>query len=67
MLQGSRHKLQAEADIGSEIQGESLDAKLKKIKDKAANASANAQLQEMKRQMAARQAQADAAGGPKKL
>ncbi len=47
-------KLQAEADIGSEIQGDSLDAKLAKIKDKAANSSARAQLDEMKRQMAAR-------------
>lgn len=47
-------KMQAEADIGSEIQGDSLDAKLKKIKDKAANSSARSQLDEMKRQMAAR-------------
>jgi len=47
-------KLQAEADIGSEIQGDSLDAKLAKIKEKAANSSARSQLDEMKRQMAAR-------------
>lgn len=53
-------KLQAEADIGSEIQGDSLDAKLQRIKDKAANSSAKSQLEEMKRQMAARrQAQAE--------
>ncbi len=58
-------KLQAEADIGSEIQGESLDAKLSKIKDKAANASARAQLAQMKRQMEARRA-ATAEGGVKK-
>lgn len=49
-------KLQAEADIGSEIQGDSLDMKLKKIKDKAANSSARSQLDEMKRQMNGRKA-----------
>lgn len=58
-------KLQAEADIGSEIQGDSLDAKLAKIKDKAANSSAKAQLAEMKRQMEGRKASA-AEGGVKK-
>ncbi len=58
-------KLQAEADIGTEIQGDSLDAKLAKIKEKAANSSARAQLQEMKRQMEARK-QAAAEGGVKK-
>ena len=58
-------KLQAEADIGSEIQGDSLDAKLAKIKEKAANSSARAQLSEMKRQMDARKASA-AEGGVKK-
>ena len=53
-------KLQAEADIGSEIQGDSLDAKLQRIKEKAANSSARTQLEEMKKQMAARrQAQAE--------
>ena len=51
-------KLQAEADIGSEIQGDSLDAKLSKIKEKAANSSARAQLAEMKRQMEARRSAA---------
>jgi phage shock protein A len=47
-------KLQAEADIGSELQGDSLDSKLAKIKEKAGNASARAQLAAMKQQMAAR-------------
>jgi len=47
-------KLQAEADIGSELQGDSLDAKLKRIKEKAANHSAQGQLDELKKQMAAR-------------
>jgi phage shock protein A len=51
-------KLQAEADIGSEIQGDSLDAKLSKIKEKAANSSARVQLAEMKRQMEARRSAA---------
>ncbi len=55
-------KLQAEADIGSEIQGDSLDAKLAKIKDKAANSSARAQLAEMKRQMDARRTAATEGG-----
>lgn len=54
-------KLQAEADIGTEIQGGSLDAKLAKIKEKAANSSAKAQLEQMKKQMAARKSAAAAA------
>lgn len=56
-------KLQAEADIGSEIKGDSLDQKLAKIKERAHNASARTQLAEMKRQMAARVPEG---GGPKK-
>ena len=56
---------EAEADVGSELKGESLDAKLAKIKGKAASASAKAQLEEMKKQMAARRA-AQEAGGVKK-
>ena len=58
-------KLQAEADIGTELQGGSLDAKLAKIKEKAASGSARAQLAEMKRQMDARKSSA-AEGGVKK-
>ena len=46
-------KLQAEADVGSELQDDSLDTKLKEIKAKTANAGAQAQLDEMKKQMAA--------------
>ena len=57
----SIHKLAAEADVGAELKGESLDAKLAKIKSKAADASARAQLDELKKQMAARQAGAEAA------
>jgi phage shock protein A len=62
-------KLQAEADVNTEIQGESLDAKLTKIKAKTANHAAKAQLEEMKKQMAARktaQQQAAVAGNVKK-
>jgi len=59
-------KLQAEADIGTEIKGDSLDAKLAKIKEKAANSSARSQLEEMKRQMASRQTAAEGASGVKK-
>lgn len=63
-------KLQAEADVGAEIKGESLDDKLAKIKSKTANVAARSQLDEMKKQMAARKtAQEQAAAGaanPKK-
>jgi phage shock protein A len=60
-------KMQAEADVGSEIKGESLDAKLSKIKSKTADVQARAQLAELKKQMAARQAaKAGAAAGKKK-
>ncbi len=62
----SIHKSQAEADIGSEIKGESLDAKLAKIKSKAASASARSQLEEMKRQMAAKKEAAAQAAAVKK-
>jgi phage shock protein A len=55
------NKLQAEADIGSEIQGDSLDAKLAKIKDKAANATAKSQLADMKAQLAAKKAASEGA------
>jgi len=60
------NKLQAEADIGSEIQGDSLDTKLAKIREKAADSSARAQLDEMKKQMAARKATAEGAASVKK-
>lgn len=52
-------KLQAEADIGSELQGDSLDTKLASIREKAANASAKNQLEAMKKQMAAKKAAAE--------
>lgn len=55
------NKLQAEADIGAEIEGDSLDAKLAKIKEKAASSTARSQLEEMKAQMAAKKAAAEGA------
>jgi len=63
----SIHKVQAEADVSSEIGEESLDAKLKKIKSKAASATARSQLDEMKKQLAAKKsAAAEQAAGIKK-
>ena len=61
------NKMQAEADVGSEIQGESLDAKLAKIKEKAASVSAKGQLEEMKRQSAARKSVAEGAAVKKTI
>ena len=49
-------KLQAEADVGAEIDDSNLDAKLDEIKAKTATASARSQLDEMKKQMAAQKA-----------
>jgi phage shock protein A len=50
------HKLQAEADVGSEMAGGSLDSKLDEIKEKTSTVSARNQLDEMKKQMAAKKA-----------
>jgi len=60
-------KLQAEADIGSELAGSGLDAKLAKIKEKAATVSARSELEEMKRQMAARKSAAEGASVKKTM
>ena len=49
-------KLQAEADISSELSETNLDAKLAEIKEKTTVASARNQLDEMKKQMAAKKA-----------
>ncbi|MCB9664530.1 MAG: PspA/IM30 family protein [Alphaproteobacteria bacterium] len=54
-------KLKAEADIGAELEGDGLDAKLAKIKSKARDAAAQAQLDEMKRQLAARKTASEGA------
>lgn len=61
----SIHKLKAEADVNAEIEGTGLDAKLKKIRERTASSSASSQLEELKRQAAARKAGA-AEGGVKK-
>ena len=52
----SIHKTVAEAQVGAEIQEDSLDSKLEDIKKKAQGASARSQLEEMKKQMAAKKA-----------
>jgi len=62
----SIEKKTAEADVGAEIKGESLDQKLKKIKSKTANAAARSQLAEMKKQMAAKKEAAAAAAAVNK-
>jgi phage shock protein A len=60
-------RLQAQADTGSEVRGESLDAKLKKIREKTGDVAARAQLDELKKQMAARQAAAEGAAAKKTI
>ena len=60
-------KLQAEADVGAELEGSSLDAKLKKIKSATATTTARAQLDELKRQAAARQGAAATEGVKKTM
>jgi phage shock protein A len=65
-VRDSIEKKVAEADVGAEIKGESLDQKLAKIKAKTANAAAKAQLAEMKRQAAAKKEAAQAASAVKK-
>lgn len=50
----SIEKLHAEADVSTEIGGSSLDARLKKIKEKAGDMSAKSKLAEMKKQLAAK-------------
>lgn len=60
-------KLQAQADTGSEIRNDSLDAKLKKIKEKTGDVTAKAQLAELKAQMAARNAAAEGAAVKKTM
>ena len=55
----SIHKLQAEADVSTEVKVNSLDDKLAKIKAKTGNAAARSQLEELKRASAARKAEAD--------
>jgi len=61
-LEGVRthiEKLQAEADMGSELGDVSLDAKLAQIKTQARDANAQSQLDALKRQYAAQSAESD--------
>lgn len=60
-------KLQAEADVGSEVKENSLDERLKKIKAKTGDVTARAQLDELKKQMAARQGAAEGAAVKKTM
>jgi phage shock protein A len=60
-------KLKAEADIGAELGEGSLDSKIKKIRERSGDVNARAQLDEMKRQMAARKAAAEGAGVKKTM
>lgn len=48
----SIHKLSAQADVSAELNGQSMNAKLKKISAATGSASARAELDEIKRQMA---------------
>lgn len=57
------NKISAEADVGAELKGDSLDDKLSKIKAKATNAQAKSQLDELKKQMAARKGAQEASAG----
>jgi phage shock protein A len=56
-------KLEAEADVGAELAGSDLDAKLRSLREKTATSAAKQQLEEMKRQAAARKAASEGAGG----
>lgn len=60
------HKLGAEADVGTELKENSLDARLKAIKAKTGDTQARSQLDELKKLHAAKQASAAAEGAAKK-
>jgi phage shock protein A len=53
----SIHKLEAQADVATEVQGAGMGQTLKKIKEATGNAAAKAELEEIKRQMQASQNQ----------
>jgi phage shock protein A len=52
-------KLQAQADVGAEIKENSPDSRLAAVREKAKDATARSQLEELKRQMAAQSVGAD--------
>lgn len=56
-VRDSIHKLEAEVDIAKEVNSGSLDSKLKNIKAKTASATAQNELEEMKKQMNMKQSQ----------
>lgn len=53
----SIHKLEAQADVSAEIQGSGIESKLRAIKGATGSAAARAELDEIKRQMAAQSQQ----------
>jgi phage shock protein A len=53
----SIHKLEAQADVATEVNGSGMGQTLKKIKEATGNAAAKAELEEIKRQMQASQNQ----------
>ncbi len=56
----SIEKKEAEADINAELQGSSLDTKLAKIRAKTGSAAARSQLDQLKKELAAKKAAASA-------
>lgn len=52
-VRDSIHKLEAQADVSTEIQGAGMSDKLRKIREATGSASARAELESIKRQMAA--------------
>ncbi len=56
------HKLHAEADVGSEIKNDSLDARLAEVRKKTGDVTAKSQLEELKKLHAAKAASAAAEG-----
>jgi phage shock protein A len=54
-VRDSIHKLEAQADVSAEIQGAGMNAKLRQIKEATGTASARAELDAIKRQLAAQQ------------
>jgi phage shock protein A len=60
-------KLEAQADVGAELKSGSLDARLKTVRERASDATARAQLEELKRQAQAQTAVSAGGDLPKTL
>ncbi len=63
----SIRKLEAEADLGDELSGSSLDARLAAVRNKTTQAGAQAQLDALKKQVAAASGQAEGGVVPKTM